>query len=130
MPALCRPACPEVPSETMLRRGACFNWRNSRRGQQVIEYALFIAVIGLVLTVMYMYSKRGLQAVIKAGADQIGTQESSQPLAGQVYTNSISTSDTLSEQNANMKKVNEDKYTQTQSISSTTGTGTTVVTNY
>ncbi len=129
MPASCRPACPETPLQTIQRRWTCHINVLSRRGQQIVEYALLISFISLALTTMYMYSKRGLQAVIKGAADQIGTQESSEPKTG-AMTNSISVSDTYASQTGTVKKVNEDRITETQAVSFSAGNASTLTINY
>ncbi len=63
-PAMSCPACPKKPS---------------KRGQQILEYGLLIAAVSVALTAMYMYGKRGIQAVIKGTTDSyIGSQSASE----------------------------------------------------
>ena len=46
-----------------------------RRGQSIVEYAVLIAMVIAALTGMQIYAKRGIQAGVKAAADQIGDQQ-------------------------------------------------------
>ncbi|MGE5280505.1 MAG: hypothetical protein ACM3L6_07180, partial [Deltaproteobacteria bacterium] len=54
----------------------------SRLGQQIIEYAVLFAAIAAALTAMFLYGKRGIQAVVRESAIKtIGGQVDSAPLA-------------------------------------------------
>lgn len=58
--------------------------RLTKKGQQIVEYALVITAISVALTVMYVYMKRGLQAMIKNKVDaEVGPQIDSLPLLGE-----------------------------------------------
>lgn len=46
-----------------------------KKAQSVIEYALLLALIGAAVVAMQVYMKRGLQAVVKVTADQLGPQQ-------------------------------------------------------
>jgi hypothetical protein len=82
---------------------ACLS-RRGKRGQQVLEYAILVSVLISVFFTMYMYGRRGVQAVIKGAADQMGPQEDSQPPAGTVFTNALSTVSTVSSDNVRINK--------------------------
>lgn len=56
---------------------ACLERIFSKKGQQVMEYAIVISMLSLSLSVIFLYAKRGLQNVIKVSADQIGPQADS-----------------------------------------------------
>ena len=45
--------------------------RDLRRGQNLAEYALIIAVVGLALAAMQTYFKRGIQSIAKISADEL-----------------------------------------------------------
>ncbi|MFH1691006.1 MAG: hypothetical protein ABIC68_00330 [Candidatus Omnitrophota bacterium] len=52
-----------------------------KRGQHIAEYAVLVTVLSVGLTMMYVYVKRGLEAVIKQQVDtDIGPQINSAPL--------------------------------------------------
>ena len=44
------------------------------RGQSITEYVIVVGAIIAAITAMQLYAKRGIQAAIKAGADDIGDQ--------------------------------------------------------
>lgn len=46
----------------------------TRAGQAIAEYAILLGVVAAALAIMQAYAKRGLQAGIKAAADQVGDQ--------------------------------------------------------
>lgn len=104
-----------------LRAPALLCRRRSVRGQQVIEYAVLISAIIAALMFMYMYGKRGLQATIKASADQIGTQSHSEPLAGIVKTTGNATMTTVSNDMSQVNKIGDERYYNYQSVSASQG---------
>lgn len=58
----------------LLQRNHCnhdHTHRSCKKGQSIIEYATFIAVMVMALLAMQVYLKRGLQGYIKDYADQI-----------------------------------------------------------
>jgi Flp pilus assembly pilin Flp len=66
--------------------------RKALCGQQVVEYAILIGIIAVTLMAMQVFAKRGLQAVIKGSADQIGPQsDSQQPMSSSAMTSASST---------------------------------------
>jgi Flp pilus assembly pilin Flp len=95
------------------------------RGQQALEYALFIGAISLAFVVMFTYSKRGLQSVIKATADQIGPQEDSVApwSVSNVATNS--TASTLINESMSIHKVGGERVYDSGSSSISTAIATT-----
>lgn len=95
-------------------------WR-SARGQQVIEYAVLISAIITALLFMYMYGRRGLQAAIKASADQIGEQSHSEPLAGVVNTTGNTTMTTVTSDMSQVNKIGEERFYNYQSVSTSQG---------
>jgi hypothetical protein len=65
-----------------------------RRGQQMLEYAIMLGAISAAIMAMFVYSKRGLQAVIKAQADEL-TGDGEQPAwSDTISSNSSSTTTT------------------------------------
>lgn len=61
-PASCRPACRRL------------FWRGCR-GSQIIEYAIVITALSAAFTTMFVYGKRGMQAVIRTTVEkEIGPQ--------------------------------------------------------
>lgn len=45
-----------------------------QRAQSLIEYATMISIVTMALTVLFPLVKRGIQSVVKTGADQISDQ--------------------------------------------------------
>jgi hypothetical protein len=113
-----------------LRASALLCCRRSGNGQQVIEYAVLISAIITALLFMYMYGRRGLQAAIKASADQIGPQSQSEPLAGAVVTTGNSTTTTAASDMSQVNKIGEERYYNYQSISTTQGVSETRTQSY
>ncbi|MFH0940747.1 MAG: hypothetical protein V1840_02700 [Candidatus Omnitrophota bacterium] len=68
-----------------------------------------------------MYGRRGLQAAIKASADQIGPQSHSEPLAGVVKTTSNATMTTVTNDMTQVNKIGEERYYNYQSVSTSQG---------
>lgn len=95
--------------------------KNAKCGQQVLEYAILIGIIAMVLTAMMVYGKRGLQAVIKGSADQIGSQADSQPSMTSTIAGSASLSTTATSDESNVIQAGESRTYQFDSVSSTTG---------
>lgn len=116
MPALFCPTCPER--------------KKFQRGQQALEYGIFVFAISLALLTMYVYTKRGLQAAIKTSADQIGPQIDSIPFAGSVETNSISQLRTLTSDTMEVNKIGQERFYEFDSVSTSSGNATTVTTAY
>lgn len=44
------------------------------KAQSILEYAVLVGIIGLALSGMSLYFRRGIQAAIKVAADEIGNQ--------------------------------------------------------
>ena len=104
-----------------LRASALLCCGRSGRGQQVIEYAVLISAIITALLFMYMYGRRGLQAAIKASADQIGPQSHSEPLAGVVNTTGNTTTTTVTSDMSQVDKIGEERFYNYQSVSTSQG---------
>ncbi len=51
------------------------HFRAAQRAQSISEYVLMLGIISLVLVSIQLYMKRGIQAVIKNTADEIGNQK-------------------------------------------------------
>ena len=51
---------------------------NRKKTQSIVEYLLFIGVIVMAFSLMQVYGKRGLQAVVKTQADTLGGQQDNQ----------------------------------------------------
>ncbi len=49
--------------------------RHLYSGQSIAEYVILIAIVSAVLVGMQVYMKRGIQAVVRVAADQVGSQE-------------------------------------------------------
>ena len=49
-------------------------WSSHKRGQSVLEYAVFIAVVAAALLGMSTYVTRAIQANLKTAEDQINTE--------------------------------------------------------
>lgn len=45
------------------------------RAQSIMEYVVLLGVIAAALTAMQIYFKRGIQAVVKVAADEMGEQK-------------------------------------------------------
>ena len=106
------------------RRLACYRKTRWNRGQQVLEYAVFISAISAALLTMYIYTQRGLQGVIKASADQICPPSESEEFVGSDNTQSSSESITESEDKTFLNKTLGQSSVDTDSFSKTTGTST------
>jgi hypothetical protein len=52
--------------------------KNMKKAQSIVEYLLFIGVIAMAFSLMQVYGKRGLQAVVKSQADTLGGQQDNQ----------------------------------------------------
>lgn len=100
------------------------------RGQQIVEYALVITAISAALTAMYVYTKRGLQAVIKDTVDsEIGPQvDSATVLSVGDSQDSTSVSTTVSRDDSHNidNELGEERQYFFDSVSGTTGTTTTI----
>ena len=96
-------------------------------GQHIAEYAVLITMISMALTIMYVYTKRGLQAAIKNKVyAEIGPQIDSAPLMGlRELQNSISESEAIGsdESRVQMSPTGAMRYT-TSSVSYASGNGT------
>lgn len=44
-------------------------------GQSTLEYAILIGVIGVSLSIMTLYFRRGIQAAVRVAADEVGRQQ-------------------------------------------------------
>lgn len=98
----------------------------SKRGQQVMEYAILVSVLSSALIVMYVYTKRGLQNVLKISADQIGPQGDSAPLSSvSMHENTTSTAETLTDEATQVDRIGREQTITMRSDSITTGISTT-----
>ena len=115
-PKHCRKACP-VRDKAL--------WR---RGQQILEYAIVIAAVSTALTVMYVYTKRGLQASIRDLADtEIGGQMDSQPIVDvSAHQSAVGVASTLTNDSMTVRKTYHEALYASNSISTSQGTSTTV----
>lgn len=54
------------------------------KAQSILEYVVVLGVVGMALGTMGLYFRRGIQAVIKVAADEVGIQEDAEddPLKG------------------------------------------------
>lgn len=110
---------------------ACPDTKRFQRGQQAMEYAVFIFAISLALITMYVYSKRGLQAVMRYSSDQmIGPQEDFYPASGSIIVNTIAKVNTLTDSSAKIRKVNGERYYETTAVAASTGNTTMVMQTY
>ncbi|MFH1397225.1 MAG: hypothetical protein ABIH27_01570 [Candidatus Omnitrophota bacterium] len=65
----------------------------NNRAQGVLEYVVILGVVAVALMSMTLYFRRGVQAVVKAAADELGSQSDSQSQPGRgTLTDSTSTS--------------------------------------
>lgn len=46
-----------------------------KKGQVIVEYALILSIVLAAILAMQTYMKRGIQAVIKVSADELGNQQ-------------------------------------------------------
>lgn len=133
----CGLSCPESfdaafgLAQDKLRRGAC-SWhaRRSRKGQQVLEYAVLLSALSMVFLVMYMYGKRGLQGIIRGSAMQVGTQRDSQPMVTTIDTSGSSWSQDTKSENTRVTTAGETANFTYDSNISTTGVATTTTVSY
>ncbi len=88
---------------------ACPSFLINRRGQQVREYVVLISAVALAMIVMYGYSKRGIQAVIKQSTDQMGSQAENEPVAGSIKTRGNSTATTLTSEVTHINKTGDER---------------------
>ena len=58
--------------------------RQSSCGQSFLEYTILIGIVVTVLLMMNTYMKRGIQAMIKATADQVGNQAQAEQTLNQM----------------------------------------------
>lgn len=49
----------------------------NKKAQSILEYAVLLGLVGLALSAMQIYFKRGIQSVIKVAADEVGSQKGS-----------------------------------------------------
>ncbi|MCP3685695.1 MAG: hypothetical protein GY861_23865 [bacterium] len=52
--------------------------KNKNNAQTTMEYLLLIGIVGVVLYVMGPAFQRGIQSIVKLGADQIGSQQNAE----------------------------------------------------
>ncbi len=102
-----------------------------KRGQQTIEYALFISAVSLALIIMFTYAKRGVQAAIKGSADQMSHQYESDALANPTET-SETTSKIITETNdtTDITHVGDQKVYETESWTNNYGNAFSTTTTY
>ncbi|MEI6437120.1 MAG: hypothetical protein WCO69_00045 [Candidatus Omnitrophota bacterium] len=62
------------------------------KAQSLAEYMVLLTIIAVVASTMTPMFRRGLQSLIKAGADQIGEQKQSEQNTEQGYTESQNSS--------------------------------------
>jgi hypothetical protein len=58
----------------MLRR------KKNTKAQSISEYVVFIGIVTIALLGMQVYMKRGIQAVIKTSADEVGNQQDAEEI--------------------------------------------------
>jgi len=91
-----------------------------------MEYAILVSVLSSALIVMYVYTKRGLQNVLKISADQIGPQGDSAPLSSvSMHENTTSTAETLTDEATQVDRIGREQTITMRSDSITTGISTT-----
>lgn len=107
---------------------ACPREKNSRKrnGQQIIEYGVLIAAITTALLVMSVYTKRGLQAVIKDSADQIGSQADNEPEVSSTLTTGNSSMVTLVNETTNIQAQGDNRFYNISQITTSQGNAVTV----
>lgn len=49
--------------------------RKKSGGQSISEYTLIVGIVAVAIIGMQVYMKRGIQAVIRVAADEVGSQE-------------------------------------------------------
>lgn len=101
-----------------------FSWKRlGRSGQQAAEYGLLIVAISTALTMMYIYTKRGLQSTVKDLVDnQIGPQYKGLSLVSpSSHTEVSGDMDTLSSGQTSIHKEPFSVTTSSNSFSSATG---------
>jgi hypothetical protein len=69
--------------------------RVNSRAQSISEYVLVIGLVSAALVGMQVYMKRGIQAVIKDSADELGIQEDSEERNFQPVTKQSSQTNTV-----------------------------------
>ena len=104
---------------------ACPRGKNSRKrsGQQIIEYGVLIAAITTALLVMSVYTKRGLQAVIKDSADQIGSQADNEPDVTSILTTGNSSMVTLVNETTNIQAQGDNRFYNISEVTASQGNG-------
>lgn len=94
----------------------------AQAGQHVIEYALMLTALSLALTGIFVYGKRGLQATIKATADQIAPQEKfDQSLGPGEWSNAVSVSSSETDSFMRSRKNATGSSTEYSSFSGSSG---------
>ncbi|MBI5873186.1 MAG: hypothetical protein HZB36_03480 [Candidatus Omnitrophica bacterium] len=92
-----------------------------------MEYVVFFSALITALLVMYVYTKRGVQSVIKVSADQIGPQIDSAPLyLATIPETTTSTGETLTNETTQIDQVGGQRTLSVQSESVSTGISTTI----
>ena len=104
---------------------ACPREKNSRKrnGQQVIEYGVLIAALTTALLVMYVYTKRGLQAVIKDSADQIGSQADNEPEVSSIMTTGNSMLVTWENETTHVQARGDNRFYNISEVTASQGNG-------
>lgn len=120
-----------VPASQLRRGTATGKGIFLRRGQQTIEYALFISAVSLALVLMFTYAKRGVQAAIKGSADQMSHQYESDALANPAET-SETTSEIVTESNdtTDITQVGDQRVYETESLTNYYGNTFSTSTTY
>jgi Flp pilus assembly pilin Flp len=101
-------------------------WR-PQNGQTMAEYAIIIGIVTMVLFSMGPAIKRGVQTVIKGGADQLASQQEAEQ---DFSTDSSHLDKSISKTSANSQRlVRELIYTTTTTVNETAETTTSTMTN-
>ena len=101
--------------------------RRSALAQSISEYILVIGIVTAAFVAMQAYVKRGIQAVIKVGADQVGDQQRAEETDPQKGAKTSSKTRSISEGTTTLESFLGGSQKTTQESASTTTGNTTYI---
>ena len=104
--------CPACPPAKKFRKS---------KGQQLIEYGVLLTALTTALLIMYVYTKRGLQAVIRDSASQIGSQGDSHPRISSIVTSSNGSQTMVVDELTNINRRGDNTFSDFYSVTTSEG---------
>ncbi len=109
--------CPACPPAKKFRKS---------KGQQLIEYGVLLTALTTALLIMYVYTKRGLQAVIRDSVAQIGSQGDSHPSISSIVTSSNGSQSVIVDERTDTQTRGDNRYSDFSESTTSQGKETVV----